>query len=330
MSIFFYTETAFHHQGEMEFMKELILASSETGAQGVKFQVLLDYDSFISKKHSSYDIFKSGLFSFKEWQEIFNYTNSLGLEIVFMPICTQSFDLFNEMNSIIDYIDIHSVSWYDQEVLSLVKDTKKPIILGIGGRTSKEIDEKIIYFENQLKVLMVGFQAFPSKIEDLRLGKIKWLQNKYTHLSIGYADHSSFEEEFCISSNEWAYFLGARYFEKHITTKEGEDRWDYQSAISKEKCEKLVNKLHFIDRKVMNYASNEFDVIEGKELIYRNRQKICVAKVDIPKGTIISNEHISMNMTDEIEKGEVDRTKIIGNQINKNMEVGEAFINFTM
>jgi len=323
--MYFYTETAFHHQGEMKFMKELILASFETGAKGVKFQVLLDYDSFISKKHSNYDIFKTGLFSLKEWEEIFSYTNSLGLEIVFMPICTQSFTLYTKMASMINYIDIHSISWYDKEVLALVKETKKPIILGIGGRTTAEIEDKLTYFEYQLKVLMVGFQAFPSKIEDLRLGKIKCLKDKYAHLSIGYADHSSFEEDFCISSNEWAYFLGARYFEKHITTKEGEDRWDFQSAISKEKCTELVNRLNFINNQVMRYSNEEFDVIEGKELVYRNRQKICVARVDISKGTVITNDHISRKMIDNVDLGEVDSSKLLGKKTIKDFEEGEAF-----
>jgi len=319
---YFYTETAFHHMGDMAFLKSLIDASAEVGAHGVKFQVLIDYDSFIADQHSMYEEFKKGTFTVIEWRKIFSYTNSKGLDIIFMPICADSFQLLQSEDYQIKFLDIHSVSFYDQEVLGLIKESGLPVILGIGGRTTKEVDVKIEFFGDQLKTLMVGFQAFPTNIEEMKIGKIAWLKQKYPQLEIGYADHSPFDSQHAIASNEWAYLLGATYFEKHITTHPGLERWDWQSALSVENTKELIVKIRFLDKQVMAYSENDFDQIEGKELTYRNRQKIAVALNGLSEGHVLKEEDIAMKMLDSTE-GIVDWKSLIGKTCTQPILKGE-------
>ena len=45
-----------------------------------------------------------------------------------------------------------------------------------------------------------------------------------------------------IKNNIYAYNLGARVFEKHISIEEGVERIDYISAINENKFSKLVSK----------------------------------------------------------------------------------------
>lgn len=319
---YFYTETAYHHMGDMAFLKSLIDSSAEIGAKGVKFQVLIDYDSFIADQHSMYEEFKKGTFTLHEWREIFSYTNSKGLDIIFMPICTDSFQLLRSEDYQIKFLDIHSVSFYDQEVLDLIQESKLPIILGIGGRTTEEVDAKIAFFGDQLKILMVGFQAFPTHIQEMKIGKIAWLKNKYPQLKIGYADHSPFDSEHAIVSNEWAYLLGATYFEKHITTLPGVNRWDWQSALSVENTKALIEKIRFLDEQVMAFSDSDFDQIEGKELTYRNRQKIAVALKPLTEGHVLMEEDIALKMLDSTE-GIVDWKSLIGKTCTQAILKGE-------
>lgn len=311
--------------GEMEFIKGLIDASKRVGAKGIKFQVLIDYDSFMSQQHSMYEGFKKGIFTELEWREIFEYTNASGLDIIFMPLCIPAFNLVHSEKYKIKYIDIHSVSFYDGVILQEIKKSGIPVILGIGGRTSSEIDEKIDYFGSQLEVIMVGFQAFPSKIEDLKLGKIKWLKEKYPEKQLGYADHSSYETEHCVTTNEWAYMLGARFFEKHITTDEGAERWDFQSAMGEDKFNQMVTKLDFLDKEVFRYTEEDFDKIEDKELTYRNRQKILVAATALPEGHVITNEDIAFKMIDNAV-GVYDDGLVLGKKLIVAVPVGGKIV----
>jgi len=324
MSFYLYTETAFHHEGDMNYMKGLIDASAEAGAQGVKFQVLINYDYHFSCKHTAYEGFKRAMFSLEKWKEIFTYTAQKNLDIIFMPICDESFQLLKSNDYTVKFMDIHSVCFYDETLLNLIKQSDIDVILGMGGRTLDEIQDKINFFGSKLRVLMVGFQAYPSKIEEVHIEKIKLLKEKFPDLDLGYADHSSFDSEFTIVSNEWAYILGARFFEKHITTSEGADRWDFQSSINKEKLKILIDKLNFLDKKIFTEENMDLNKIEGKELVYRNRQKVYVAAHDISKGKLLTTDDLALKFTD-VNNDFIPTEKLIGKEVSENISKGETF-----
>ena len=137
MSFYLYTETAFHHEGDYDYMIKLIDASKEIGAKGIKFQVLVKLSNLVSPKHSGYNSLIPTIFTQKEWKNIFKYTKKIGLDIIFMPCDSESFIFFNDPEIEIDYIDIHSVSFYDNKVLAAIKNTQTPIILGIGRTNNR-------------------------------------------------------------------------------------------------------------------------------------------------------------------------------------------------
>ena len=51
---YFYTESAFIHQGDVEYLTALVKASAKAGANGIKFQVIGEYDGFLSKVNPHY------------------------------------------------------------------------------------------------------------------------------------------------------------------------------------------------------------------------------------------------------------------------------------
>ena len=295
MSFYLYTETAFHHEGDINFLFKLIDESKKAGAMGVKFQVLIDIDSFMSSNHSSYKKSKTWLFTIKEWESIFKYTESLGLDIILMPIDLASLKLVNKFN--IKYIEIHSVSFKDEILLKEIDLLNTPLILGIGGRTLDEVEYAINRFNNKSLVLMVGFQSFPSKLENVKLERISYLNKRFPNLKIGYADHSSYDHEFSVKSNEYAYILGAKIFEKHITLREGERRIDFESAISSNKIKTIIHNLNYLDS---NFNHNEKSLFEmsPSEIKYRDRQKKPVLCCKVLKNEVINEKMLTLKMVD--------------------------------
>ena len=147
---YIYVETAFHHQGDIDYIKGLIKAAAKIGVNGIKFQVLTKASDFISSKHSAFNVLEGYTFDETIWSEIFSFTTEMGLDIIMMPLDLGAFRLLE--NHSVTYLDIHSVSFYDKKLLAAVKKSEIPIILGVGGRTVEEIDTKISYFEGALKV----------------------------------------------------------------------------------------------------------------------------------------------------------------------------------
>jgi len=325
MAFYFYTETAFHHEGDIDYIKRLIDASHAAGANGVKFQVIMDLNNLTSSKHVLYDKLLSCVFTKQQWIEIFNYTASKNLDVIMMPLDEGAFDLVEESGVTIKYMDLHSVSFYDQTILSKIKKSKIPLILGVGGRSIDEIKDKQNYFGDQIQVIMVGFQSYPSKLEDVKIGRLVLYRDIFPNLQIGYADHSSFDNEHAIKSNEYAYLLGTTIFEKHITVDPGKERLDFQSALGDLGVKKLVDNLKYLDQKVMKYNEEDLLKIEEPELTYRNRQKVAVAKSDLKKGTVISSEHTVFKMTDN-GKGEKTLETILGKTLSCDIEKDEAIL----
>jgi N,N'-diacetyllegionaminate synthase len=317
---YLYTETAFHHQGDLDFLKGLIDASAEAGAQGVKFQVLTQVNDFVSSRHKAYNDLASYCLSMAQWDEAFSYVASKGLDVIMMPLNVESLRLTKKHN--IKYLDIHSVSFNDHDLLSAIRQAGVPVILGAGGRTLDEIKDKSEYFGPQLKVLMVGFQSFPSKLQDIRMGKIAVLKNLFPGMLTGYADHSAFDHEHAIISNEYARLLGATIFEKHITTQEGVDRVDYSAAVSAAKVKAIVERLSFLDTYVISDAAEAFKMTEP-EIVYRNRQLRCVAADTINAGTVLTKNDIRLKLVDNQENTFAAIEELIGRKVIKDLLTDE-------
>lgn len=294
---YFFTETAFHHEGSKDYLKSLIDSTAKTGADGIKFQVLTEPSDFISSYHPSIDQLSSYCFSLKDWESIFSYTIKKGLDIVLLPLNSEALALTQKFD--IKYVEVHSVCFNNLELLEKIKKSKSDIILGIGGRELNEINETIAFFEGLVKVLMVGFQSFPTSISDIKLERIKYLKNIFPDLIIGYADHSAYNDIFSIKSNEYARILGATVFEKHITTNEGEPRIDYESAVGAAKIKKIIKALKFIESNIL-FPDNIMEMTDS-ELTYRKREMKVVAKKFIPKGKVLDYNDLTLKMTGNIE-----------------------------
>ena len=325
MSIYFYTETAFHHEGDLNYMNKLIEFSKKTGSNGVKFQVLLDLNSLTTSTHKHYSDLEKLIFNLDEWRSIFDLTIKSGLDIIAMPLDNSVFKLILEYKDHIKYLELHSVSFNDKKLKKIIKDSKIPLILGTGGRTIEEIEDAVKYFGNQLVVLMHGFQSFPSKIENVRLDKIEYLRTMFPNLSVGYADHSSYGDTYSIYSNEYAYILGARFFEKHITLKEGEKRIDYESALGHEKLKMIIDRLIFLDSKIFSNKST-FSSLNDHENKYRLRQKVAVASKKIKKGDFFNNENVAFKMSD-VHSELIDMSLLVNKKSKVDLDYDQVILN---
>ena len=159
MSFYFYTETAFHHEGDYDYLVKLIDESKDIGVNGIKFQVLFELNSLTSSRHNKYNELSKLIFDQLEWKSVFERSINYGLDLIVMPLDCSVFELINQFKRQIKYLELHSVSFNDENLKSQIKDSKIPLILGIGGRTLDEIEDLLNYFNGQVKILMHGFQS---------------------------------------------------------------------------------------------------------------------------------------------------------------------------
>ncbi len=292
---YFYTESAFIHQGEAAYLMELVKASAKAGANGIKFQVIGEYNGFLSKVNPHYEPFKKAMIIKADWEKVFTLCKELSLDIIYMPCDKQSAYFANhEWRHFIKYIDIHPVNFIYQPILEIIKEGGIDIILGMGGRTKAEVDNKLAFFGRQLKVLMFGHQAFPTQLHQSAIGKIPLLKQTYPDVLIGYADHSPYQSQWGRQLQSVAYMLGARVFEKHIGLVEGEERFDYLTASSPESIAGMINDITALNEQEIEFA--DLTALNPSEIKYTSRQLKAVATRDMKKGDPITSAEVAYKM----------------------------------
>ena len=321
-------ETAWHHEGDYLFMKDLISEICERSAANiVKMHITLDLDEYMSKDHDAYDILRNWLLSSEQWEELISIVQASGKEIMLLLNDTRAVNFASQFNP--EMIEIHSVCLnvprLQRAVLEKINNKTK-IVIGVGGCTLEEVDEAVRVFDNRETILMFGFQNYPTKYEDVNLGKIRKIQALYSDKKYGYADHTAWDSP----HNELITLLGAAsgmsYIEKHVTTNYGEKRTDWPAAISIEMFNELIEKLKILD--TLNGDGNlEMNQGELDYSIFGPMKKAAVLTKDVKEGDIFSKEMIKFIRTENISDiSQVNIAQSFGKNINIDMAKGSILM----
>ena len=169
--------------------------------------------------------------------------------------------------------------------------------------------------DNMQILLTYGFQAFPTNKNEINLSNILWLKEKFG-LNVGYADHTIFEDEYMDNLVEYAYIMGCRVFEKHITLKKGENRIDYESAVE---YTDIINLKKRLDQLIKILGGGDA-YVNQKIIGYKNREKQLVYTKNISKGEKITLKSIGFkisNKTSDFEQREIGQ--VIGKIASKDL-----------
>lgn len=289
-------ETAFTHEGDLDYLLEQIRIAKSVDVDYIKFQVLIDIDSVYSDSTDIYRDMKSKMLSPENWIYAMSFAQKIGLKTLILPIDYKALELAIN-TEYTDAIEIHSICLNDVLFLNQINnsETKKMIVLGVGGRTNTDIDFCINYLNSDNLLLMSGFQSFPTQKKDANLGKIKSLRNSYDY-PVGYADHTPWDEDDSLMVLT-SLALGVDYLEKHITLIKGKDRADYYSAVSKKEFLNLRKHIAFYQ---LIYGNDKLDLLSHKEITYKNRERKIIALNDIKKGELFSCSNIGYSVVDKI------------------------------
>ncbi|KAF1082723.1 MAG: hypothetical protein GQF41_0490 [Candidatus Rifleibacterium amylolyticum] len=301
-------ETAFTHQGNLEYLQRQIDAAWKAGCDFVKFQILIDPENYFAAGHAQAEVLKPFLFSPLEWKQAFCNAKDKGLKLIVLPLTKVSAEFCCDNLGLIDAFEVHSVAFLSLDILELIKNTCKTIFLGIGGRYPGEVFDVLAVLKGKSVVLMHGFQSFPTDPRHLNLSKMKkW--GEVIAAPFGYADHTSFDQPF-VNLVKYSYLLGARYFEKHIILDIGDKRVDHESAITIEHFKDLRKEL---DQLIELLGDDSLNILNEKEHKYRSREMKIVAIDKISSGEVFGSNNISLRVTpSESDFGQGDLKELFG------------------
>jgi len=318
-------ETAWHHEGDFSFMKDLVnKICTESSANIVKMHITLDFDEWMYEDHDAYETLKSWTFNEVQWSELIDIVRSHNKDLMLLLNDTKAVQFAAQF--IPEIVEVHSVCLNDHElqeaILKYIPNNTK-MVIGVGGCTLEEISSAIDAFNNMDTILMFGFQNYPTKYKDINLSKLRKIQAIYSDKSFGYADHTAWNDD----NNELVTLLVSAnnmdYIEKHVTTQYGQERCDYSAAISIDQLNRLAGKIKVLDE-IHGNGSLQLNQAEQSYSIYGSMKKAAIAKCKLKKGDVLSIDKIRFCRTSQTTSmSQIDILKSAGLGLTTDIEPGQ-------
>lgn len=262
-------EIGINHNGNIEIAKDLIDVAKVARFDYVKFQkrnpdIAVPEEQKNKEKivpwrnePTTYLQYKKDIeFDKKQYAHLMVYAKQKGLGLF---VSIWDIDSAKEMSSLFDMVKIPSAKLTDFELLEECKYLYKYRILSTGMSTEKEIDKAVEILNPQ--VIMHTNSNYPTSVQDLKLGYIRWLKDHYypAH-EIGYSSHYYGTKDIY-----FAIGIGATWIEKHITL-------DHTMWGSDQKASVEPNGVYEIGKAVRD-IENSFDGNEPRKLYLGEEKK---------------------------------------------------------
>ena len=284
-------EACDNHFGKLDNAKQMVIAAKKAGADVIKFQHHLPDEEMLKEVPKSknftislYDFLKKYSLKIQHHKILKDFCKKNKIEYLCTPF---SFKAAEELNEIgVKWFKIGSGEFTDTPYIKKVLGFNKPVILSTGMSTQKEIDfvyKTIKSHRNKKIAFMNCTSEYPPKHEDINLGFIKIMKERYPKLIIGHSDHTN-----GITTSIGAVALGAKIIEKHVNLKNKNYGPDRHVSISFERFKAMVSYIRNLEKSL-----GENKVIYSREKqIRRWATRSLVALKDLKKGDKIKTNDV--------------------------------------
>lgn len=303
-------EGGLNHNGDINIAKKLIDSAKECGANAIKFQTYKT-ENFVRETNQYFDVFKNAELNFEQFEELKNYSKSIGLTFFSTPFDIESAEFLNQLE--IPCFKIASSDLTNLPLITKIAKMQKPMIISSGLSTMNEINDAVncCLFEGNNQIALLHCVAnYPAQPNEVNMNVINTLKKTFG-FPIGYSDNgeSSLVDIVAVS-------MGANIIEKHFTLDKKMSGPDHGFSIDPNGLKSLISQIHEIDQmKGDGIKIPQFSEIKNRLTI----RKSITAKRDLQQGEKIQEGDISIKRpADGIEPKYL--TMILGKTINTNIK----------
>lgn len=293
--VFIIAEVGVNHNGDIGIAKKLVDIAEDAGADAVKFQVFKAEKVVIrnaekakyqkettDSEESQYGMIKKLELTREAFKELSDYANKIGIMFLASPFDKESVDLLEEID--VPAFKVGSGELTNFPILKYIASKRKPIILSTGMATLIEIKEAIGIIKEQGVddiIILHCITNYPVKIEDVNLRAIQTLRAAFK-LPVGFSDHT-----LSITIPATAVALGACVIEKHFTLNRDLPGPDHRASLEPHELREMIKTVKDVEKALGNGTKKP---TPEEEEIKKVARRSIVAKVEIPKGTVITDD----------------------------------------
>lgn len=299
--VFIIAEAGVNHNGSIELAKKLIDVASESGADAVKFQTFkaeklvskhaqkADYQKQTTNKtESQFDMIKKLELDLETHKELISYCKTKNIMFLSTPFDHDSIELLSDLG--LEIFKIPSGEITNLPYLRHIGKLNKKVILSTGMTRLGEIEDALdVLIEAGTKkeniTVLHANTMYPTPMEDVNLKAMVTIGNSFD-IAFGYSDHT-----LGIEVDIAAVAMGACCIEKHFTldcTMEGPD---HKASLEPDELKAMVKAIRNIE---LALGSSVKKPSKSEIPNMQIARKSIVAKLDIKKGEILTEEKITI------------------------------------
>ena len=304
MKTFIIAEAGVNHNGSLEIAKKMIEVAKECGADAVKFQTF-KAENVISKfapkaeyqkqttgkSESQLEMVKKLELSFDDFVELKNYCDKVGIMFISTPFDFESIDFLNSIG--MEILKVPSGEITNLPYLEKIGRLNKKVILSTGMADLGEIEDALDILiqsgtkKENITVLHCNTE-YPTPYEDVNLRAMLTIKEAFK-VNVGYSDHT-----LGIEIPIAAVALGATVIEKHFTLDRTMEGPDHKASLEPKELKEMITAIRNVE-KALGDGIKKPSKSELKNIpIVR---KFIVAKKDIKKGEIFTEETLTVKRT---------------------------------
>jgi N,N'-diacetyllegionaminate synthase len=301
MTPYIILEIANTHAGDKNYVFRLLEEYASYKNCGIKFQPF-KYDEIAREDYEWYPVYQTLFFDESTWKSIID--KAAETKDVWLDVSNSySVKILDQNKKNVKGIKFQA-SILDN--ILLIKELKrvdfsdKTIIINIASLTLEQIAAHLKFIKESLKpkqiVLQIGFQDYPTKLEDSGLSKIDVIKKKFD-LPVSFADHIDGTHEDAIDLPLAACLKGVSIIEKHVMCSGEKAKYDHFSSVVPEVFDVLFRKSRDLkpeaERLEKKYAAlMDQPFINDREILYykKTAMKPTLCR-NMQKGQIISLEY---------------------------------------
>jgi len=312
-------ELGINHGGDLPVAEQMVKIAAERGCEVIKHQThFLDDEMTPDAKKimppnadvSIWDVMEKCSLTKDEEIKLKRIVEDLGMIYISTPFSRSAADFLNDIN--VPAFKIGSGECDNLLLLEHIADFGKPIILSTGMQNLLSVEKPVEIFENNNieYALLECTNIYPCPPEDIALGSLQQLSNKFPYAEIGFSDHS-IGPTMALA----AVALGATIVEKHFTDTKDRQGPDISCSMDPDELEHLIKKskeiAHSRDRKKF-IANVEKDV-------YKFARSSIVSDKNLKKGDTIDRQNIWARRPGNGEIPAFEFEKVLGKTLKRDI-----------
>ncbi len=297
-------ETANFHGGNVPLLKQTVAEFSHLTQQypdiAIKFHAFKP-ENVMMPDFSWYPVIKNFFIPDPLWAELITFSLEKGFQVWLDLFCVYGVEILAKNIARIRGIKMQPSILDNREISAALEPldlSDKELIVNISGLEISRIENYIRQFERfhfKNIVLQLGFQDFPTRIEDSSLNKISILQAVFPSCAISYADHiSATESRLAVNFPVYAHVKGCSYIEKHICQSRATTQYDAVAALECSEVELMLADI----KNVQHSLNTGFVTANEKKYYDKSIQKPVLAK-NLNPGQLVAPQDVIFRRTDK-------------------------------